>query len=128
MTAADTYWQQIATQLQELETEPLSAERVEDWVRRSDDVLKALDERYTHLKRAKYLHIQDTTADQAFNRFWDRMQAVQQTARTMLGARLLRLPDFTPPPNYTQLIASFLNDAHVYECHRDSPFPAPKSP
>ena len=114
MNAADTYWQQIATQLQALETEPLSPEKVEDWVRRSDDVLKALDERYTHLKRAKYLHIQDTTADEAFNRFWDRMQAVQQTARTMLGERLLRLPDFTPPPNYTQLLRRLRIDSELY--------------
>ena len=85
MIPADTYWQHISTQLQVLEQESLSKEHVDEWIRRWDDVLKSLDERYTLLKRAKYLDVQDVAADVAYNTFFDRMLATQQTERQMLG-------------------------------------------
>ena len=114
MIPADTYWQQISTQLQALETESVSHEQIEDWIRRWDSVLKSLDERYTHLKRAKYLDVQNTAADQAYNTFFDRMLATQQTARQMLGEKLLHLPDYTPPSQYTQFIRRLRTDRELY--------------
>ena len=114
MIPADTYWQHISTQLQALETESVSEEQIEEWIRRWDDVLKSLDERYTLLKRAKYLDVQNAAADQAYNSFFDRMLATQQTARQMLSEKLLRLPDYTPPSQYAQLIRRLKTDRELY--------------
>ena len=114
MIPADTYWQHISTQLQALETESVSHEQIEDWIRRWDDVLKSLDERYTHLKRAKYLDVQNTAADQAYNSFFDRMLATQQMARKMLSEKLLYLPAYTPPSQYAQLIRRLKTDSELY--------------
>jgi oligoendopeptidase F len=114
MIPADTYWHQIATRLQEFDTESLSQEQVEAWIRRWDDVLKSLDERYTLLKRAKYLDVQNTSADREYNSFFDRMLATQQTARKMVSDKLLDLPHYLPRAQYTQLLRRLRSDRELY--------------
>jgi oligoendopeptidase F len=42
------------------------------------------------------------------------MQTAQQTARQMLARKLLRLPDFVPPPRYAQLTRQIRADSDLY--------------
>ncbi len=113
MLLADDYWQDISTRLQALETTDLTVEEFDAWLQHWDDLLKSIVERYSTLKRAKYLNIQDTAADEAYNSFVDRMQATQQTARQMLAQKLLRLPDFVPQPHLAQLMRQVRVDSEL---------------